>query len=90
MSTGGFFMELSIEEEFAARAIGKEALKYLKQTWTPERLHREAESRAVKALEEIRRVLNDDVLDDPECFQRIEAILNAMESNGIYSTRHDW
>lgn len=50
----------------------------------------EMESRALKALGDIRRVLNDDELDDPECFRRVEAIVNAMEGNGLYTTRHDF
>ncbi len=82
-------MELSIEEEFAAQAIGMEALKYLKETWTPETLALKAENRALKALEDIRRALDDDALDDPACFHRIQAILDVLEKNDIYSTRHD-
>ncbi len=82
-------MGLSIEEEFAARAIGTEALKYLMETWTPEALALKAEGRALKALEDIRRVLDDDTLNDPECFHRIQAILNVLEEYDIYSTRHD-
>jgi len=82
-------MELSIEEEFAARAIGMEALKYLKEAWTPEKLALQAEGRAVRALEDIRYALDDDTLDDPECFHRIQTILNVLEEYDIYSTRHD-
>jgi len=82
-------MEHSIEEEFAAQAIGAEVLKYLKRTWTPQMLAREAENRAVKVLEDILRVLDDDTLDDPQCFLRVQAILNVLEANDIYSTRHD-
>jgi len=83
------FMEFTIEEEFAAQAIGAEVLKHLKQTWTPQMLVQEAENRAVKVLEDILRVLDNDALDDPECFRRIQAILNVLEENDIYSTRHD-
>jgi len=82
-------MELSIEEEFAARAIGTEALKYLKEAWTPEKLASAAEGRAVRALEDVRRALDDNTLDDPACFHRIQAILNALEKYDIYSARHD-
>jgi len=82
-------MELSIEEEFAAQAIGMEALKYLKETWTPQTLAVEAEKRALKVVDDIRRVLDDDALDDPDCFRRIQAILNVLEEHDIYSTRHD-
>lgn len=83
-------MELSIQEELAAQAIGTEALGYLKQIWTPQRLAQETERRALKALEDIRRALDDDALEDPECFHRIEAIVRAMEENGLYTTRHDF
>jgi len=82
-------MGLNIEEEFAAQAIGAEALKYLKEAWTPEKLALAAEGRAVKALEDIRRVLDDRALDDPACFHQIQAILNVLEEHDIYSTRHD-
>lgn len=85
-------MELStpIQEELVIQAIGTEVLEHLKRIWIPERLAQEMESRALKALGDIRRVLNDDELDDPECFRRIEAIVNAMEGNGLYTTRHDF
>jgi len=82
-------MELTIQEEFAAQAIGAEALKYLKQVWTPDALALRAEDQALKALEEIRRVLDDEALEDPECFRRIQAILSVLEKNDIYTTRHD-
>ena len=62
-------MELTVQEELAAQAIGQEAMR---------------------ALEGIRRILNDDALDDPECFQRIASILTALEESGIFTTRHDW
>lgn len=83
-------MELTIQEELAAQAIGTEALGYLKQTWTPQRLAQEAEKRALKALEDVWLALEDDTLEDPECFHRIEAILSALEKNGIYTSRHDF
>lgn len=83
-------MELTIQEELAAQAIGTEALEYLKQTWTPERLAQETEKRAVNILDDILRALEDDILEDPECFYRIEAILKALEKNGIYTSHHDF
>ena len=82
-------MDFSVEKELAARAIGLEVLAYLKM-WTPEGLAHTVESQALKALEDIRKVLNDKDLDDPECFRRVEAIINALEANGISISRHDW
>lgn len=83
-------MELTAQEELAAEAIGLEAMRYLKQTETMRRIARETEKRAIEALEEIRRVLDDSSLEDPECFHRIEAILTLLENQGITSSRHDW
>lgn len=76
---------LTAQEELAA-----EAMRYLKQTETIRRIAQETEKKAIEVLEEIRRVLNDDSLEDPECFQRIEAILTALENAGIFTSRHDW
>ena len=83
-------MELTAQEQLTAEAIGLEAMRYLKQTETIRKIARETEKRATETLEEIRRVLNDDSLEDPECFQRIEAIICAMENGGVHVNRHDF
>lgn len=82
--------KLTAQEELAAEAIGLEVMRYLKQEETVKRIAAETESKAMRALEGIRRILNDDALDDTECFQRIESILTALEDCGIFTTRHDW
>ena len=82
--------ELTAQEDLAAEAIGLEVMRYLKQEETVKRIVAATESRAMRALEKIRRILNDDSLEDPECFQRIEAILTALEDHGVFTTRHDW
>ena len=47
--------------------------------------------RCFEILEGIRRIVADDTLDDPECFQRIEGIVCVLEENGIdCGTRHDF
>lgn len=49
------------------------------------------DSAACRTLEEIRKVLDDDRLDDQNCFQRIEEIVRLYEklgSNG--GSRHDF
>lgn len=83
-------MELTAQEELAAQAIGLEAMRHLKQEETVKRIAAETESKAMRALEGIRCILNDDALDDMECYQRIAAILAALEESGIFTTRHDW
>lgn len=46
---------------------------------------------ACRALEDIRRVLDDDRLDDPGCFQRIEEIVRIYETIGSNAgSRHDF
>ena len=49
------------------------------------------EKRCFVLLEQIRQILADDTLDDPECFHRIESIVSLLESNGIdCGARHDF
>ena len=48
-------------------------------------------SAACQALEKIRGVLDDDRLDDQECFSRIEEIVKIYEEIGSDAgTRHDF
>jgi len=83
-------MESLCYEDLVAQAIGLEVLSYLEETEILKGLALKTESKALQMLEEIRSVLNDSSLDDPECFKRIEAIVRVMEANGIHTTRHDW
>lgn len=49
------------------------------------------EGRCCRALQQIRDILQDDSLDDPECFARIEAILCVLEELGSDGgVRHDF
>lgn len=48
------------------------------------------ESRTLRLIAEIKSVLDDETLDDPECFHRIERIVNALAAGGVSTTRHDW
>ena len=47
-------------------------------------------SACYQTLRKIRAVLDDDTLDDAACFQRIEAIISALEAIGSGSSRHDF
>ena len=54
-------------------------------------LDRLMEDRCWQALAEIRAVLNDETLEDPECFQRIEQIVGIYEELGLGGgSRHDF
>lgn len=44
-----------------------------------------------RALEEIRAILENDALEDPECFQKIEEIVRVYERMGVSpGPRHDF
>ena len=44
-----------------------------------------------RALEEIRAILKNDALEDPECFQKIEEIVRVYERMGVSpGPRHDF
>lgn len=45
---------------------------------------------AMNLLSEIKAILDDDAVEDPACLHRIDAIVNAFWSKGIYTPRHDW
>lgn len=56
-----------------------------------EKLKAVFESECYKALEQIRKILKDDTLDDAECFQKIEDIVCVFENLGSgCGTRHDF
>lgn len=49
------------------------------------------ETESYRALRQIKEIIEDDSLDDPECFQKIEAIVCAFEALGSgCGNRHDF
>ena len=43
-----------------------------------------------QALEKINHIIRDDTLNDNECYQRIEAIIQVLEATGSHGgSRHD-
>ena len=82
-------MELNITDELLARTVGWAFISYLKQNNMLESLAREAQSDAVRALEQIQLILNNNSLSDSECFQRIERITETFYAYGLSTTRHD-
>lgn len=83
-------MDPSIFEGLYAQAIGREALKYLSRADVREAAVQEARSAALQVLTEIKTILDDDALDDPACFRRIDAIVDAFHKSGISTIRHDF
>ena len=80
----------SAKDELTIYSIGALVLSHIKKDEVLKEILLAAESNAMKTLNEIQEALDDDTLDDPECFKRIEAILKVLENNGITSSRHDW
>ena len=83
-------VERSVKEQLMAQAIGYEVMRHLKEEGRLEALFRTAESEAIQALEEIRRILDDDTAEDPACFWRIGWIVTELEAKGLGTIRHDW
>ena len=82
-------MEFSIQDELYARAIGWEVLNYLKREH-PGEVAQKIEGDALRVLEKIQMILNDDDLDDSDCFEWIELIVKTFYANGLSTNRHDW
>ena len=82
-------MESDITMAMYAAAIGTLILKYV-QALSPELLSQAAESEAMKLISEIQAVLDDESLDDPACFRRIDGIVDAFFDRGLPTGRHDW
>lgn len=79
----------TIYEEIWAKTIGRQVLKFVEEQ-DAQKLNQQIEGDALAVLERIRAILDDDGVDDPECFHRIEAIVDALDDVGISTGRHDW
>ena len=83
-------MSLPIAESLYAQILGRELLNHLKdeESNVLQRI-KELDSKAVQILEEIRAILDDDTIDDPECFERIDRLVSLYNRNDIGTVRHD-
>lgn len=79
----------TVPEVLYAKAIGKQVLDFM-QSGEAQKFAEEANIEAALILEKIRVILDDPSLDDPECFQKIEAIVDTFHDAGISTARHDW
>lgn len=82
-------MEISICDELYARSIGWSIMMWLKEEH-PEVLPRDVECDAIHVLEKIKTILDDNTLDDPDCYKRIDRVVRTFYANGLGTTRHDW
>lgn len=81
--------DYTVPESLYAKELGMALLNFAKE-YNAHTLALQMESRAIALIEEIRAILNDSTLDDPECFSRIDALVSAFDSAEISVTRHDW
>lgn len=79
-------MEWTASEYLIAQAIGRAAMDCMDR----EALVGAVNSAALALLEEVREILDDDRLDDRECFYKIDAIVSAFHRCGMDVTRHDF
>lgn len=81
-------LDPSVVDELWVRVVAQEMLRYAKSTGE-ETMARRVDSEAVRVLSEIKQVLDDPSLNDPECFDRIDAIVDAFYQAGLSTHRHE-
>ena len=74
-------------KQLCANAIGKYIITYL-DCLSDEAIAHMTELCAVQLLRRIKEILDDEALDDPTCFQRIDAIVSAWHEAGLETDRH--
>ena len=74
-------------KQLCANAIGEQVMLYL-DTLMEGEVAALAERHALSLISQIREILDDQALDDPTCFQRIDAIVDAFLASGIPTQRH--
>ena len=79
--------ELSLLHDFYAHAIDREFSKWIKAC-DPNLLAQQVNFDAIRLLNEIQCILDNETLEDPDCFYRIDAIVAAFRQTGLSTTRH--
>ena len=75
------------EEYLYAQAIGQKILDYLGEETQSYRAA--VDSEAVRLIDELIDILDDPILTDRECFDRMEAVLHVFYRHGLRTSRHD-
>lgn len=81
--------QVTVPEAILAKEIGQKVLDFIKDQ-DMQVLTQRINGKALELLEKIRDILDDEKLDDPECFERIETMVDAFQEAGISVSRHDW
>ena len=80
---------MKLYQDMAARILEEECTAYVAQL--KEALPRMVERRCYLVLSRIQQILADNELNDPECFQKIEEMITALEDVGSDGgNRHDF
>ncbi len=87
--TGKAVMDLQTTRKLYENALGELAAKYL-ESLDPEEIRPLMESRALELISQIKSILDDETLEDPGCFRRIDAMVDAFHDHGVPVSRHDW
>lgn len=82
-------MEQDLSRAMYEKAIGKVVVDYLQSLVTGE-LPSLAESSALQLIANIKAILDDDSLEDPQCFYRIDALVDAFHAANVITSRHDF
>lgn len=81
---------MELYKEILAHALNQGEIKVIFPCQEPD-LSKIIEGRCYQALKRIKTILEDDLLDGKECFQRIEEIVCAFEEIGsTCGSRHDF
>lgn len=76
-----------ILKDLCAKALGDLIMTYYERI-SPADIFQKAESNALALIAEIKNILDDRTLSDPDCFQRIDMIVSAFCQTGLPTSRH--
>jgi len=80
---------MELYQEILANLLAEAILLHLKETnWLS--LPQLVEGECYKTLQKIKAIVDDDSLDDAQCFMKIEEIVCAFEEIGSSGSRHDF
>lgn len=81
------YEEQQLAEELYSRAIGKEVINWARE-YAPHLLAAKAENEALALIKKIKGILDDETLDDSDCYLRIDEIVSAFCQTGLTTARH--
>lgn len=82
-------MDTEIPKALYEKTVEQMVLTYVSGLSVDELVPR-LNAEAMDLLSQIKAILDDDTVEDPECFRRIDAIVRAFWAKGVYTPRHDW